>query len=231
MAQKRILIKLSGEALGEGCDNHWSIKILESTSKNILRLVELGYSIVVVIGGGNIYRGVDSDAILSKVSSDYIGMLATVMNGIVLKNAFQKYNIPCHHLTSLDIPKICEPYSYTKALNHLDAGKLVIISGGTGNPLCTTDTASIQRAIETNCSEILKATNTDGVYSSDPKKRKDAKRFDKISYDEILTKRLKVMDMISVLMAEEYKVPIKVFRMGNDFLSVIENRGKFTLIS
>ena len=231
MSKKRILIKLSGEALGEGCDNHWSLKILESTSQNILRLLQQGYSIVVVIGGGNIYRGVNGDSLLSKVSSDYIGMLATVMNGIVLKNAFQKYNIACHHLTSLDIPKICESYSYSKALKHLNAHKLVIISGGTGNPLCTTDTASIQRAIETNCFEILKATNTDGVYSSDPNKHKDAKRFDKISYDEILNKRLKVMDMVSVLMAEEYRIPIKVFKMGNDFLSVVENKGKFTLIS
>lgn len=229
--KKRILIKLSGESLGKNTSEYWSQEILHNTAKNILPLIENNYSVILVIGGGNIYRGIKNDKILSKVSSDYIGMLATVMNGIMLKNTFKYHNINCHHLTSLDIPKICTPYSYSKALKYLDKGKLVIISGGTGNPFCTTDTASIQKAIETNCDEILKATNTDGVYSEDPKNNPNAKRFDKITYDEIIKNGLKVMDMVSIIMAKDHKIPIKVFNSKESFLSIIENTGKFTIIS
>jgi uridylate kinase len=231
MIKNRILIKISGEALKNGTESAHDIKILDHISQNIKKLIENGYNVAIVIGGGNIYRGNSNRSDISRIGADYIGMLATIMNGIILSENMKKHKIDVQLMSSISMEQICESYSYTKALRYLEDNKVLILVGGTGNPFCTTDSAAILKAASVNCKMVLKATNIDGVYSDDPRKNSDAKRLDIISYDEIMSQKLNIMDIGSILMAKEFLIPIKIFNIGDDFFDIISGKGKFTLIS
>jgi uridylate kinase len=228
---KRILIKISGESLRGEKESIHDIKILDYISTNIKKLIEKDYRISLVVGGGNIYRGSSKDMNFPRVQADNIGMLATIMNGIMILENIKKYDIDSRLMSSISIEKICESYSYNKALKYLNDKKVLILVGGTGNPFCTTDSAAILKAIETGSQLVLKATNVDGVYSDNPKTNPNAKRFNTISYDEIIKQNLKIMDIGSILMAKEFNIPIKIFNMGDDFSDIVNNVGKYTLIS
>jgi uridylate kinase len=231
MIKNRILIKISGEALSNGTESAPDIRVLDYISKNIKKLIENNYRVAIVVGGGNIYRGNSNRSNISRIGADHIGMLATIMNGIMIFENMKKHNIDARLMSSISVEQICESYSYSKALRYLEDNKVLIFVGGTGNPFCTTDSAAILKAVSINCEMVLKATNIDGVYSDDPRKNPDAKRLDKVSYDEIINQKLKIMDIGSILMAKEFVMPIKVFNMGDDFFDIINEEGKFTLIS
>jgi uridylate kinase len=231
MIKKRILIKISGESLSLNKDKIHDVEILNYISSNIVKLLEDDYTVAIVIGGGNIYRGSCEKIKVSRVNGDYIGMLATIINAVVIFEHMKEKNIDCRLMSSLPIRKVCEDYSYNKALDYLENKKVVIFAGGTGNPFCTTDSAAVLKAIEMKCDLVLKATNVDGVYSDDPKKNPDSIRYSHITYEEVIRNKLRVMDIGSVTMAQEFKLPIKIFSMGSDFSDIINDIGKYTLIS
>lgn len=230
---KRILLKLSGEGLMGTKDFGISAKVIADLAKQIKAISGMGVSVSVVVGGGNIFRGAAEDIKgLDRSDADYIGMLSTVMNGLVLKDALEKQLLNVRVLSGLDIPKVCEPYIHDKAVHYFNHNKVLIFVGGTGNPFFTTDTGAVLRAAEMRVDAVLKATQVDGVYSSDPKKDKNAKRFDKITYDEVITRGLNVMDMAAVALAKENRIPLVVFSQeGKDALvNAVRGKGKFTLI-
>jgi uridylate kinase len=229
MEKKRVVIKISGEALGTD-HSVFNIDTLNLISQNIKELVSQNYQISIVVGGGNIYRGGRNNIEISRVRADHIGMVATIMNGIMISENLSIQGVDSRIMSSINIERICEPYSHLQASRYLDDKKVVIFVAGTGNPLCTTDSAAILRAIETNSDLVLKATNVDGVYSADPKKDKNAKKFDKISYTEILKNNLHIMDLPSIMMAKEFRLPIKIFNIEDNFSDIINNRGRYTLI-
>ena len=215
MKFKRILLKLSGEALmGDkqyGVDN----KVLASYAEDIVAAYKKGIEIAIVIGGGNIYRGIQTKGDeIDRVQGDYIGMLATVINSMFLQEALEKKGLIVKILSGIPIDPICEKMSRRTAIDHLESGYIVIISGGTGNPFFTTDTASALRAVEIKADAILKGTKVDGVYTADPMKNKNAKKFDTISYDEVYKKKLQVMDLTAFTLCQENKLPIIVFNMN-----------------
>jgi uridylate kinase len=229
--KKRILIKISGKSLSGEKESIHDIKMLDYISINIKKLLEDDYTISIVIGGGNIYRGSSKEISVPRVQADHIGMLATIINGIMILENMKKHDIDSRLMSSISIEQICESYSYNKALKYLDDKKVLIFVGGTGNPFCTTDSAAILKAIETGSQLVLKATNVDGVYSDNPKTNPNAKRFNTISYDEIIKQNLKIMDIGSILMAKEFNMPIKIFNIGDDFSDIINNVGQHTFIS
>ena len=211
---KRVLFKISGEALLG--DQQFGIdpKPVEMIADEIRSIYERGVEIAVVVGGGNIFRGVKNSAKLGmdQASGDYVGMLATVMNAVALQAALKKINVSCRVQTALDINKIAEPYTRFKAVRHLEKGRVVIFAAGTGNPFFTTDTAAALRASEIDAQVMLMAKNgVDGVYSDDPRVNPNAKKYDTISYDDVIIKGLKVMDTASCALCKENNVPIIVF--------------------
>lgn len=208
----RILLKLSGEALmGEqnyGIDG----EVVKYIANEIKDALSTGVTIGVVVGGGNIFRGVSESAKdMDRVSADYMGMLATVINALALQNALENIGIPTRVQTSIEMRQIAEPYIRRRAMRHLEKNRVVIFGGGTGNPYFTTDTTATLRASEINAQVVLKATKVDGVYTADPKKCKDAVKFDRISYLDVLNKNLKVMDSTAITMCMDNKIPIIVF--------------------
>ena len=212
MKYKRILLKLSGEAmLGKnsyGIDNE---KLLDY-AKEIKELHFLGIEIAIVIGGGNIYRGVaGAQNGIDRVQADYMGMLATVINGLALQNALESIDIPTRLQTAIKMESIAEPFIKRKATRHLEKGRVVIFGSGTGNPYFTTDSAAVLRAIEINADVILKGTRVDGIYDVDPEKNKEAIKFDDISFEETIKKGLKIMDTTAFTLSKENKLPIIVF--------------------
>ena len=212
MKYKRILLKLSGEALlgknSYGIDNE---KLLDY-AKEIKELHFLGIEIAIVIGGGNIYRGVaGAQNGIDRVQADYIGMLATVINGLALQNALESIDIPTRLQTAIKMESIAEPFIKRKATRHLEKGRVVIFGSGTGNPYFTTDSAAVLRAIEINADVILKGTRVDGIYNVDPEKNKEAIKFDDISFEETIKKGLKIMDTTAFTLSKENKLPIIVF--------------------
>ena len=231
---KRVLLKLSGETfLGKrqyGIDPEFTSWL----AKEIIKAIKTGTQISVVVGGGNIFRG-DRAAEhgLERTVGDYIGMLATIMNSLALQAALEKEKQPSRVLTAIDIKDVAEPYIRRRALRHLEKGRVVIYAGGTGNPYFTTDTTAALRALETKCQIILKGTKVDGVYDKDPAKAKDAKKFDRVSYMEVLKGRLNVMDASAFALAMDNNMPIMVFdffQKGNTKRAVLgEHIG--TLIS
>ena len=215
MLYKRVLLKLSGESLIGDNDYGIDSKMLSRYAQEINSIVDSGMQIAIVIGGGNIYRGVQSEgAGFDRVQGDYMGMLATIINGMALQSALESINIPTRIQTAIKMEQITEPYIRRRAIRHLEKGRVVIFGAGTGNPYFTTDTAATLRAIEIEADIILKGTRVDGIYSSDPEKNDDAKKYDAISFEEVFNKKLNVMDMTAFTLCKENKLPIKVFNMN-----------------
>lgn len=211
---KRILLKISGEALMGKQSFGIDQEPVEMIAKEIKTAHEAGAQIAVVVGGGNIFRGMKNSIKigLDRASGDYVGMLATVMNAVALQCALKKFDVSCRVQTALDINKIAEPYTRFKAIRHLEKGRVVIFAAGTGNPFFTTDTAAALRASEIDAQVMLMAKNgVDGVYSDDPRTNPNAKKYDKINYDDVIIKGLKVMDTASCALCKENNVPIIVF--------------------
>ncbi|MCD6221174.1 UMP kinase [bacterium] len=231
---KRILLKLSGEALLGKKKSGISSSALISISEEIKKVKELNCEIAIVVGGGNIYRGSQRDKnVIDSVTADYMGMLATVINGLALQNCLEKKNLDTRVLSAFEMREFCEPYIRRRAIRHLEKGRIVIFVGGTGNPYFTTDTAAALKAVEVKANVVLKATKVDGVYSADPLKDPDAKRYEKLSYMEILQNRLKIMDSTAISLCMENNIPIVVFNLfkkGN-LKKVICGQGKKTIVS
>lgn len=215
MKYKRILLKLSGEALmGDQAYGIDPNRIHEYATE-IKRLHEAGVEIAIVIGGGNIFRGVSGASEgMDRVQADYMGMLATVVNGLALQSALENSDVPTRLQTALKIEAVAEPYIKRKAVRHLEKGRVVIFSAGTGNPFFTTDSAAVLRAIEINADVILKGTRVDGIYNEDPEKNKSAIKFDTLSFEEVLKRGLKVMDTTAFTLSQENNLPIIVFDMN-----------------
>ena len=234
MKYKRVLLKLSGEALmGEkefGIDHDR----LRQYSEEIKTIVDQGVEVAIVIGGGNIFRGVGNDAgdVIDRVQGDYMGMLATVINSMALQSALERIGVKTRLQSAIKMEQICEPYIKRRAVRHLEKGRVVIFGAGTGNPYFTTDTAASLRAIEIGADVILKGTRVDGIYSSDPEKDKDAVRYETVTFDEVYEKGLKVMDLTAFTLCNENKVPIIVFDMNKsgNLLRVLEGESVGTLV-
>ncbi len=215
MKYKRVLLKLSGEALMGNRQYGIDPKRLKEYAKEIKQVVDIGIELAIVIGGGNIFRGVAGASNgMDRVQGDHMGMLATCINGLALQSALEDEGVYTRLQTALEIKEIAEPYIKRRAIRHLEKGRVVIFGAGTGNPYFTTDTAAVLRAIEVNADAILKGTRVDGIYTADPEKDKNAIKFDTISYQDVLNKGLKVMDMTAFTLSEENKLPIIVFDMN-----------------
>ena len=215
MSYNRILLKLSGEALlGERQYGIDPVRISQY-AREIKSVIEEGLEVAVVIGGGNIFRGVSAASNgMDRVQADYMGMLATVINGLALQSALEEFEVQTRLQTAIKIEAVAEPYIKRKAVRHLEKKRVVIFGGGTGNPFFTTDSAAVLRAIEINADVILKGTRVDGIYDSDPEKNKNAVKFDSISFENVLDKNLKIMDSTAFTLSQENNLPIIVFNMN-----------------
>jgi len=215
---KRIVLKLSGEAFQGKRPHGIDQSVLVSISRQIKEIRDLDVDIAVVLGGGNIFRGLENTASrgldMDRSVADYMGMLATVINGLALQNVLEKMGIPTRVMTAIEMQRIAEPYIRRKAIRHLEKGRVVIFVAGTGNPYFTTDTAAALRAMEINANAILKATKVDGVYSADPLKVKNAKKFSNLKYIDVLKKDLRVMDATAISLCMDNKLPIVVFNFN-----------------
>tara|TARA_B100000508_G_C11411960_1_gene253730 strand:+ start:284 stop:991 length:708 start_codon:yes stop_codon:yes gene_type:complete len=215
MAYKRILLKLSGEALMGERQHGIDPKRLAEYAEEIKKIVDKGIEVAIVIGGGNIFRGVAGASNgIDRVQGDYMGMLATAINGLALQSAIETAGIKTRLLTAIKMEQVAEPFIKRRAVRHLEKGRVVIFGCGTGNPYFTTDTAAVLRAIEINADVILKGTRVDGIYTSDPEKNNDATKFDSITYKDVMNKGLKVMDMTAFALSQENDLPIIVFDMN-----------------
>ena len=209
---KRVLLKLSGEALLGKKLHGIDEKIVSFLADEIKKVYKKKIQISVVIGGGNIFRGTDAISVgIERTTADYMGMLGTVINALALQNSLEKKLVPTRVLSSIPVPAVCESYIRRRAINHLNKNIVTIFAAGTGNPYFTTDTAAALRASEISANVIFKATNVDGVYSSDPKKSKNAQRYSNIKYSDVLSKNLKIMDGSAIALARDNKIPIIVF--------------------
>ncbi len=215
MQYKRILLKLSGEALMGDGEYGIDSKVLSRYSADIHSIVQEGIELAIVIGGGNIYRGIQSEgAGFDRVQGDHMGMLATIINGMALQSALESLDIETRLLTAIRMEQVAEPYIRRKAMRHLQKGRVVIFGGGTGNPYFTTDTAATLRAIEIEADVILKGTRVDGIYTADPEKDASATKYDTITFDEVFQKKLSIMDLTAFTLCQENNLPIKVFNMN-----------------
>jgi len=234
-AFKRILLKLSGEALMGGQNYGIDTAVAVSVAREIKAVHDLGVQVAIVVGGGNIFRGVSKSAgNMDRGSADYIGMLATVMNAVVLQDALEKLDVFTRVMSAIDIPQLAEPFIRRRAIRHLEKDRVVIFAAGTGNPYFTTDSAAALRACEIGAQVIFKATKVDGIYSADPMKDPAATRFQKISYQEVLEKQLKVMDASAISLCMDNNLPIMVFNMtesGNIMKAVQGDLSIGTLVS
>ena len=209
---KRVLLKLSGEALMGEQEFGISSDVIASYARQIKEIADLGVEVSVVIGGGNIFRGLSGATQgVDRVTGDHMGMLATVINSLALQNSIEKLGVQTRVLTAIEMPKIAEPFIKRRAQRHLEKGRVVIFGAGTGNPYFTTDTAAALRAIEMNTEVVLKATKVDGIYDKDPVKYADAVKYETVTYTEVLNKNLKVMDATAISLCRENKLPIIVF--------------------
>ncbi len=230
----RILIKLSGESLMGTDDYGIELKTVNRIAKDLVSLKKLKVQICIVIGGGNIFRGLAASAKgMDRANADYMGMLATVMNSLALQNSLEKLKIETRVMSAFPIQAICETYIRRRAIRHMEKNRIVICAAGTGNPYFSTDTASALRAAELECENIYKATQVDGIHDKDPKKYNDAKRYKKISYNNYLSQNLKVLDGSAVSIARENNIPIKIFSIlgKNCFKNVYTNKEKYSEIS
>lgn len=230
---KRVLFKVSGEALmGDKKFGH-DIDTLNSIAVDIKEVMQLGIEVCAVVGGGNICRGADAATLgIDRASADYMGMLATVINAIALQNALELAGIYTRVQSAIPMTSICEPFIRRRARRHMEKGRVVIFAAGIGSPYFTTDSAAVLRAVEMNCDVLFKGTNVNGVYSSDPKIDKNATKYTEITYTDVLRDNLNVMDMAAIAVARENKLPIKVFSIkerGN-FARVLKGEGEYTII-
>lgn len=215
MAYKRILLKLSGEALMGEQQYGIDINRVQQYAKDIKAIHDTGMEVAIVIGGGNIYRGLSAEkAGMDRVQADYMGMLATVINSMALQDALEKLEVTTRLLTAIKMEQICEPFIRRRAVRHLEKGRVVIFGAGTGNPYFTTDTAASLRAIEINADVVLKGTRVDGIYSADPLKDPNAERFEELTFQEVYNRGLNVMDMTAFTLCQENNLPIIVFDMN-----------------
>lgn len=211
---KRVMLKLSGEVLLGNSTTGIDHKVLASLCREILEVKRLGIQIVIVVGGGNIWRYRDfKDTGIDRVISDNIGMLATIMNAVAMQSTFEKLGADCRVASAVDVPQVTEPYLRRKVICHLEKNRIVICAGGTGSPFFTTDSAAALRALETGCDVLLKATNVEGVYDKDPDKFKNAKKFDSLNYHDVLEMDLEFMDQAAVSLCKESLMPIVVFNL------------------
>jgi uridylate kinase len=232
---KRVLLKLSGEALlgNERNGDPFNPKIIEQYANEIKELVALGIEVAIVIGGGNIYRGMnEADSGIERAHGDYMGMLATVINAMAIQAMLEKIGVYTRLQSAINMEQVAEPYIRRKALRHLEKGRVVIFGAGTGNPYFTTDTAGSLRAIEMKADVILKGTRVDGVYDADPEKNPTAKKFETISFQECISKNLKVMDMTAFTLCMENKLPIIVFDMNKagNLIKIVKGESVGTLV-
>jgi len=230
---KRYLLKLSGEALIGKYDYGIDPDVVKEISSNIVEVSKTDNQLAVVVGGGNIFRGAGlAEAGLDRVTGDNIGMLATVINSLALQDAIEKLDVQCRVMSAVRINQISEDYIRRRAIRHLEKDRIVIFAAGTGNPFFTTDTAASLRAIEINADMVLKATKVDGVYDKDPVKYKDAKLFKELTYNEVLSKELKVMDTTAVVLCKENNIPLRVFNMlkKGSLMNIINGENTGTII-
>lgn len=227
MKYQRILLKLSGEALMGKLTHGIDPIRIDSYAKEIKKVFDSGIEIAIVIGGGNIFRGVSGASKgMDRVQGDYMGMLATVINGLALQSALEDNDVPTRLQTAIKIEAIAEPFIKRKATRHLEKGRVVIFGAGTGNPFFTTDSAAVLRAVEINADVILKGTRVDGIYDEDPEKNEEAIKFESISFDDVLKKGLKVMDTTAFTLSQENKLPIIVFDMNtkDNLINVVNGK-------
>lgn len=230
---KRVLIKVSGEALMGDKNYGQDLATIQRICGDIKQVVDMGVEVCVVVGGGNIFRGIQGAAEgMERSSADYMGMIATIMNALALQNILEGQNVETRVLSAIEMQQVCEPYIRRRAIRHMEQGRVVICAAGTGNPFFTTDTTAALRAAEVGCDVIMKATQVDGVYSADPKKDKKAKRFDSLTYHQVLKQDLKVMDAAAIALARENAIPIVVFSLhtAGEMSRVICGQGTFTVI-
>ncbi|QDL92736.1 UMP kinase [Paroceanicella profunda] len=230
---RRVLIKISGEALmgSQGFGLH--PPTVERIAGQIKNVTAMGVEVCMVIGGGNIFRGLQGSAQgMERTTADYMGMLATVMNALAMQGALESIGVFTRVVSAIPMDQVCEPYIRRRAVRHLEKKRVVIFAAGTGNPYFTTDTAATLRASEMSCEAIFKGTQVDGVYDSDPKQNPDAKRFERISYDEVLMRNLKVMDASAIALARDNKLPIVVFSLATEagLAGVLRGEGQFTTV-
>ena len=231
---KRLLLKLSGEALLGKAAYGIDMSVADRLAADIAEATRAGAEIAVVVGGGNIFRGLSVAAKgMDRATADYMGMLATVMNALAFQNALENQKTPARVMSAIPMPTVCESYVRPKALHHMRKGRVVVFAAGTGNPFFTTDTAATLRAIEMNCDAVAKATQVDGVYSADPKKDASARRYDRLTYAEVLAKDLKVMDGAAIALARDNGLPVLVFSIeepGN-LLKALRGEARATVIA
>ncbi|MBD3624459.1 MAG: UMP kinase [Rhodobacteraceae bacterium] len=232
-AFERVMLKVSGEALmgPQGFGLH--PPTVERLAGEVKKLHDLGVEICMVIGGGNIFRGLQGSAQgMERTTADYMGMLATVMNALAMQSALETMGMFTRVVSAIPMDQVCEPYIRRRAVRHLEKKRVVIFAAGTGNPFFTTDTAATLRASEMRCKAIFKGTQVDGVYDSDPKLNPDAKFYDRVSYDEVLAKNLRVMDAAAIALARENRLPIIVFSLNapDGLAGVVQGRGKYTVV-
>ncbi len=230
---KRILLKLSGEALMGEQKYGQDPKTIERICRDVKNAIDLGIEVCIVVGAGNIFRGQQGEnAGMERASADYMGMVATVLNALALQNQLERLGVETRVLSAISMMQVCEPYIRRRAIRHIERGRVVIFAAGTGNPFFTTDTAAALRANEMGCDALMKGTQVDGVYDADPKKNKNAKHFKELSYHEVLVRDLKVMDASAIALSRENQMPIVVFSLaGKDSIAAAaQGKGKFTVI-
>ncbi len=230
---KRILLKLSGEALAGDKDFGFSSKVLESFARQVKEVHEKGAEVAIVIGGGNIFRGISGmEEGFDRVTGDTMGMLATIMNGLALQDAIERLDIPTRVLTAIQMPQVAEPFIRRRAIRHLEKGRVVIFAGGTGNPYFTTDSCGALRAVEINADILAKGTKVDGIYDKDPMKHGDAVKYETVTFDEAISKNLGVMDTTALSLCRENNMPIIVFNALEDgnILKMLEGEKIGTLV-
>ena len=231
---RRVLLKISGEALMGEREYGQDPSVIGRIAEEIRQVHALGVEVGVVIGGGNIFRGLTGAANgIERATADYMGMLATVINSLAMQSALERLGVVTRVLSAISMQSVCEPYIRRRAIRHMEKGRVVIFAAGTGNPFFTTDTAAALRASEMGCDALLKGTKVDGVYSADPKKVRNAERYERLSYLEVLARDLQVMDAAAISLARENGIPILVFSIQETggFAEVVTGRGRFTVIS
>ena len=230
---KRVLLKISGESLMGVGSYGIDVSTVDRVAKEISQVCKLGVEICLVIGAGNIFRGLSGAAAgMDRASADYMGMLATVMNSLAMQNSLERLDFQTRIQSAISMTEVCEAYTRRRAIRHMEKNRIVIFAAGTGNPYFTTDTAAALRASEMDCDAIFKGTKVDGIYDKDPMKDSDAIKFDKISYSEVLSKNLRVLDSSAVSLARDNNIPIIVFSIkeNNSFLNIIEGKGNCSIV-
>ena len=230
---KRVLLKISGESLMGGDSYGIDVSTVDRVAREIAQVCKLGVEICLVIGAGNIFRGLSGAADgMDRASADYMGMLATVMNSLAMQNSLERLGFQTRIQSAISMTEVCETYTRRRAIRHMEKNRIVIFAAGTGNPYFTTDTAAALRANEMGCDAIFKGTKVDGIYDKDPMKEDGAIKFDKISYSEILSKNLRVLDSSAVSLARENNIPIIVFSIkeNNGFLNILKGKGSCSVV-